>query len=158
MALCLETFFVWRRLKQSKSFYHLRGIGKILKFRKKGVRRYHKPSSLAALLSFFLLLTNFPYFHSSDLRRWWLSECVILKETTCEILTKILIVLKTVPVNRMDRAKKVYRRLLGKKPKRYAYSPTGSLPPSPMEGNSPRVLRKDSFKRSRMALNRMWRR
>ena len=58
----------------------------------------------------------------------------------------------------MNKAKKVCRRILGKKAKQYAYSPTGSLPPSPIEGNSPKVLRKDSFKRSRMALNRMWRR
>ena len=58
----------------------------------------------------------------------------------------------------MNRAKKVYRRLLGKKAKKYAYSPTGSLPPSPIGGNSPPVLRKESFKRSRQALNRMWRR
>merc|ERR1712008_545437 len=58
----------------------------------------------------------------------------------------------------MNRAKKVYRRPLGKKAKKYAYSPTGSLPPSPIGGNSPPVLRKESFKRSRQALNRMWRR
>ena len=59
----------------------------------------------------------------------------------------------------MDRAKKVYRRLLGKKPKKYAYSPTGSLPPSPIEGRSPGLSRRSSsLKRSRMSLNRMWRR
>ena len=58
----------------------------------------------------------------------------------------------------MNRAKRVYRRLLGKKPKTYASSPTGSLPPSPIGGRSPAVLRRNTFKRSRMSLNRMWRR
>ena len=60
--------------------------------------------------------------------------------------------------SKMNRAKRVYRRLLGKKPKTYASSPTGSLPPSPIGGRSPAVLRRNTFKRSRMSLNRMWRR
>ena len=63
----------------------------------------------------------------------------------------------------MDKAKKLIRKLRGKK--KYVSSPTGSLPPSPIPGsaNDTNVISKygtgTKLRRGRsLTLNRMWRR
>jgi hypothetical protein len=60
----------------------------------------------------------------------------------------------------MDKAKKLIRRLRGKK--KYVSSPTGSLPPSPMPGSpvpNDNVKTGTKLRRGRsLSLNKMWRR
>ena len=63
----------------------------------------------------------------------------------------------------MDKAKKLIRRLRGKK--KYVSSPTGSLPPSPMPGSpvpndnvNPRSSGTKLRRGRSLTLNKMWRR
>ena len=62
----------------------------------------------------------------------------------------------------MEKAKRFLKRLKVKKKYRNNYSPTGSLPPSPMGSPPPpgSTLRRDRSMKSRstFSLNRMWRR